>query len=57
MKGTEFFVHCVYLLYYKCHKTNPNRDGSHIDSTDWIKNKKAAINLFNKNIINAFNTL
>ena len=48
MKGGEFFFHCVHLLHYKCHKTNLDRDGLHIDSTDWIKNKKAAINLLNK---------
>ena len=35
-------------MYYKCHKINPNCGGSYIDSPDWIKNKKAAINLFNK---------
>ena len=36
------------VLYYKCHKINPNRDGSYIDSPDWIKNKKITINLINK---------
>ena len=35
-------------MYYKCHKINPNCGGSYIDSPDWIKNKKATINLFNK---------
>ena len=29
---------------FKCHKINPNRGGSYIDSHDWIKNKKATIN-------------
>ena len=24
MKGSEFFFHYVYLLYYKCHQTNLN---------------------------------
>ena len=38
----------VHLLYYKCHKINPNRGGSYIDSPDWIKNKKAKINPINK---------
>ena len=46
------FIYCiinvVHLLYYKCHKINPNRGGSYIDSLDWIKNKKTAINLINK---------
>ena len=35
-------------MYYKCHKINPNRSGSYIDSPDWIKSKKATINLINK---------
>ena len=38
MKG-EFAFDYVHLLNLKCHKVNPNRDGSYIDSTDWIKNK------------------
>ena len=36
-------------MYHKCHKINPNRGGSYIDSPDWIKNKKATINPINKN--------
>ena len=40
MEGSEFASNCVQLLYYKCHKKNPNRGGSYIDSPDWIKNKK-----------------
>ena len=36
---------CVNLLHYKCHKRN--RGGSYIDSPDWIKNRKATINLVN----------
>ena len=35
-------------MYYKCHKINPNRGGSYIDSPDCIKNKKT-INPINKN--------
>ena len=31
-------------MYYKCHKINPNRGGSDIDSLDWIKNKNATTN-------------
>ena len=38
------FIYCV----CKCHKINPNRDGSYTDSTDWIKNKKATINPINE---------
>ena len=53
-EGSDFTFHYVYLLYYKCHKINPNRGGSYIDSPDWIKNKKATINPINKKIINAF---
>ena len=40
-KGSEFVFDYVHLLYYKCHKINPNRDGSYIDSPNWIKNKKS----------------
>ena len=45
MKGSEFVFDYVHLLYYKCHKINPNHGGSYID---WIKNKKATINPINK---------
>ena len=34
MKGSDFVFDCVHLLYYKCHKINPNRCGSYIDSPD-----------------------
>ena len=34
MKGSEFVFDYVQLLYYKCHKINPNRGGSYIDSLD-----------------------
>ena len=37
MKGNEFIFDYVHFLYYKYHKTNPNRSGSHIDSRYWIK--------------------
>ena len=40
MKGNVFVFNFVHLLYYKCHKINPNRGGSYIDSPDWIKLKK-----------------
>ena len=39
MKGSEFVSDYVQLLYYKCHKINPNCCRSYIDSPDWIKNK------------------
>ena len=32
--------HYVHLLYYKCHKTNPNPGGLHIDSPDWKRKTK-----------------
>ena len=47
MQGSEFVFDYVQLLYYKCHKINPNRGGSYINSPDWIKNKKATINPIN----------
>ena len=34
MKGSEFVFDYVHLLYYKCHKINPNPGGSYIDSSD-----------------------
>ena len=40
MKGSEFVLDYVHLLYYKFHKINPNHGGSYIDSRDWTKNKK-----------------
>ena len=54
MKGSQFVFGYVHLLYYKCHKTNPNSGESYIDSTDWIKNKKATINPINKKDIAHF---
>ena len=48
MKGSEFVFNYFQLLYYKCQKTNPNRNGSYINPLDWIKNKKATISPINK---------
>ena len=48
MKDSEFVFDYVYLLYYKCHKINPNHCGSYIDSPDLIKNKNTTINFINK---------
>ena len=50
MKGNEFVSDYVHLLYYKCHKINPNCGASYIDSPDWIKNKKATINPVSKKV-------
>ena len=34
MKDIEFVFDYVQLLYYKCHKINPSRGRSYIDSPD-----------------------
>ena len=34
MKSRESFFDYVQLLYYECHKINPNQSGSYIDSPD-----------------------
>ena len=39
MKDSSFIFDYVNLLYYECHKINPNCSGSYIDSPGWIKNK------------------
>ena len=44
IRGSEFVFDHVQLLYYKCDRINFSRGGSHIDSPDWIKTKKATIN-------------
>ena len=48
MKGSIFIFYCVDLLYYHLHKVSLNRRGSHIDSPEFIKNKKLTINSQNK---------
>ena len=48
MKSSQFVFYYVHLLYYKCHKINPNRSGSYIDSPDWIKKQKRKKNPINK---------
>ena len=57
MKVSDFVFDYVHLLYYKCHKINPNRGRSYIDSPDSIKNKTATINTINEKITNVFNRL
>ena len=52
-RGSGFAFDYVHLLYYKCHKRNPNCSGLYINSPDWIKYKKISI----KKIINVFNML
>ena len=36
IKVSDFFFDYIHLLNYNCHKINPNRGGSYIDSPDWI---------------------
>ena len=48
MRGSEFVFDGVDVLYYNLKKISLNRGGSHIDSPEWIKNKKVTINPKNK---------
>ena len=49
MRGSDFILDCVSLLYYKCHYIIIfRRDGKYINSPNWIKNKKSTINPINK---------
>ena len=54
MRGSDFVFDYAHLLYYKCHEINPNFGGSYIDSTAWVKSKKATINPIIKKDNNAF---
>ena len=49
MRGSKFVFDCVNELHHKLHKVDLNRGKSYIDSPRWLKNKKATINLKNKN--------
>ena len=44
IRRSDFIFDSVQLMYYTCHIINFIRGGSCIDSPDWIKKKKAAIN-------------
>ena len=44
MKGSDFLLDIIDLLYYNLHKISLNRGGSDIGSPKWLKNKKANIN-------------
>ena len=44
MKRSEFIFDSVDALYYDFNKISLNRGGSYIDSPEWLRNKKAAIN-------------
>ena len=43
MRGSKSVFDSVDLLQYRLHKISPNRDGSYIDSSKWLKNKRATI--------------
>ena len=47
VKGSEFIFDSVDLLYYDLNKISLNRGGSYIVSPEWLKRKKATINLKN----------
>ena len=48
MKGSDFVFDSADLLYYHLLKISLKRGKSYIDSPEWLKNKKAAINPQNK---------
>ena len=48
MRGSEFAYDSVDVLYYNLNKVSLSRGRSYIDSTKWLKNKKATINPKNK---------
>ena len=41
MRGSKFNFCSFYLLYYHLQKISLKRGGSHIDSPEWLKNKKS----------------
>ena len=49
MRDSDIILDYFNLLHYKCHKINLKRLGSYIDSSNWIKNKKATMNHINDN--------
>ena len=46
-RGSEFVWDSIDLFYYHLRKISLKRGGSYIDSPEWLKNKKATINLQN----------
>ena len=55
MKDSKIVFESVDLLYYSLHKTKIKRKGgSHIKSTEWLRNTRAAINVKNKDDNNCF---
>ena len=49
MRESEFIFDSVDFLYYHLQKISLKRDGSYIDSSKWLKNKKVTINPKNNN--------
>ena len=47
MRGSEFIFDNVDALYYDLNKISLSRGESYIDSSEWLKNKKATINFKN----------
>ena len=47
IKGSDLEFDGVNFLYYDFNKISINRGGSHIDSPQWLKNKKSTINPIN----------
>ena len=47
MRGSEFLFDSVDAVYYDLKKISLSRGGSYVDSPEWLKNKKATINLKN----------
>ena len=44
IRKIEFIFDSVDVLYFNINKLSPNRGGSHIDSPEWLKNKKSTVN-------------
>ena len=44
MTGSGFVCESIDILYYQLQKIGLKREGSYIDSPEWLKNKKATIN-------------
>ena len=57
MRGSEFVYDSVDVLYYNLNKVSLSRGGLYIDSSKWLKNKKAAINPKIKKMTDVFNML
>ena len=49
IRGSEFIFDGVNAMYYDLNKVSLSRGGSDIDSSEWLKNKKATINPENNN--------